>query len=183
MNGIHRSARPWARAGLALCVLALPLTATGVAAAEPVGITPVLECVAVDPDGGYTAVLGYDNPSAGSVPVPHGQENRITPGHLQGSQPTSFLPGRQRGVFSLTVEHGAPVLRWTLDGTTAVLSPRGEGCPPATEMPVDGNGTGLAVGLGAAGLIGVVLVRRMQRQVAVADPSLAGPARPEDDHA
>jgi hypothetical protein len=181
MSGIRRSARPWARAGLVLGLVAGPLSGTGVAAAETRSVTPVIECVILHPGGGYTAVLGYDNPSTGTVTVPVGPENKITPASAVGGQPDTFLPGRQRGVFSLTVANGTPTLRWTLDGSTASVQPRESTCPPPTEMPADGNGTGLAIGLGAAGLVGWLVVRRTQRRTAAA--AVAGPVHPEADHA
>jgi hypothetical protein len=116
--------------------------------------------------GAYTAVLGYDNPSGSKVTVPRGASNKFTPTRYDGNQPTTFLPGRQRGVFSLTVDH--PSVKWKLDSSTLRLDRNATRCPPSTEMPEQGNGTGIAVGLLAGGVLGVFLVRRMQRRLTAA---------------
>ncbi len=169
MSGIRRGARARLRACLALLVAAAPLTGTGVASAAPSTITPVLECVVVHGSGSYTAVIGYSNDSGETVTVPYGAQNKFTPTRFDGSQPTTFAPGRQRGVFSVTVDH--PSVKWMLEDATLWLDADGPRCPPPTEMPADGNGTGLAVGLGVAGLVGLALVRRMQRRTTPVTPA------------
>jgi hypothetical protein len=162
---------------LALCFLAAPLAAPGVAAAAPASVTPVLECIAPDPAGGFIAVLGYSNPSSTSVTVPRGAKNKFTPTRYDGAQPTTFLPGRQRGVFSVRITH--PHVKWMLQGTQLVLVGSAPTCPPSTEMPGSGNGTGPAIGLLAAGVVGLVMARRMTTRLS------AVPRRPVQnaDHA
>jgi hypothetical protein len=170
MSGIRRGARARLRACLALVVAAAPLTGTGVATAAPPAptITPVLECVVVHDAGSFTAVIGYSNDSGQTRTVPYGAQNKLTPTRFDGSQPTTFAPGRQRGVFSVLVDH--PSVKWMLEDATLWLDADGPRCPPPTEMPAEGNGTGIAVGLGVAGLVGVALVRRVQRRATPAAP-------------
>jgi hypothetical protein len=46
---------------------------------------------------------------------------------------------------------------WTHDGSAAT-------CPSSTELPEEGNGTGPAIALVAAGLVGGVVVQRARRR-------------------
>lgn len=147
------------RVALALLVAAVPLGSSGMAAAAP-AVTPVLECVVPQGSRTFTAVLGYSNTSARTVTVPFGSSNKLTPTRFDGGQPTSFLPGRHRGVFSVRVDH--PSVTWMLQGTHLRLDPDASRCPPSTEMPGDGNGTGPVVAVGIAGVVAALLVRRMR---------------------
>jgi hypothetical protein len=55
-------------------------------------------------DGSRTFLVGYLNRNlARAVDVPIGPDNRIEPGGPDLGQPTHFLPGRQWGMFTLTV--------------------------------------------------------------------------------
>jgi hypothetical protein len=55
-------------------------------------------------DGSRTFLVGYLNRNlARAVDVPIGPDNRIEPGGPDLGQPTHFLPGRQWGVFTVTV--------------------------------------------------------------------------------
>lgn len=183
MRTIGATARAWGRLGLVSCFVTVSLVGgSGVATAEPSPITPVLECVVVDPSGDYTAVLGYDNPSGTPVTIPHGASNRISPSRYDGQQPTTFLAGRQRGVFSVTFSNGHP--KWTLQGSSVTLTDETTTCPSPTEMPVEGNGMGLVIGVGVAGLLGVVMIRRLQRRLAAGIvPAAVGSIGLEADHA
>jgi hypothetical protein len=175
MGGIRQQARALARYSLALCVFAVPLAGTSIAAAAPSPITPIIECVVVHPSGGFTAVLGYSNSSSASVTVPRGPANKLTPTKYDGNQPTTFLPGRQRGAFSVTVNH--PSVKWKLQGLTLHIDDNATRCPPSTQMPEQGNGTGIVVGLLVGAAVGVFLIRRMQRRL-IADAAATSPASP-----
>lgn len=154
---------------LALCCFAVPLAGPGVATATPASVIPVVDCITVDRSGDFTAVLGYSNPSSVSVTIPHSSKNKLTPTRYDGNQPTTFLPGRQRGVFSVRIT--TPHAKWMLQGSTVVIDTKASRCPPATEMPGTGNGTGPAIGLLAAGVVGFVLLQRVRKRLTDAAPA------------
>ncbi len=55
-------------------------------------------------DGSFTLSFGFYNRNSEEImEIPVGPDNRIEPAELNGPQPTSFTPGRERGVFALTV--------------------------------------------------------------------------------
>jgi hypothetical protein len=55
-------------------------------------------------DGTHNFLIGYLNRNFGqAVDVPIGPSNRIEPGGPDHGQPTHFLPGRQTGVFMITM--------------------------------------------------------------------------------
>lgn len=71
-----------------------------------------------NPDGGRTFLVGYLNRnSAQELDIPIGPDNRIEPGGPDRGQPTHFLPGRQHGMFTVTVpDNFTPEQRltWTI---------------------------------------------------------------------
>jgi hypothetical protein len=71
-----------------------------------------------NPDGSHTFLVGYYNRNIKqAMDVPIGPNNRIEPGGPDMGQPTHFLPGRQTGVFTITVPKAfAPEqkLTWTI---------------------------------------------------------------------
>ena len=73
------------------------VTVTGTLAA----VSPVLECVAAQPDGTFVAWFGYRNPNASPVTLAVGTTNRFTPTPANRGQPTVFQPGRQVRVFTV----------------------------------------------------------------------------------
>jgi hypothetical protein len=164
------------RVVLAGLAVALTLTATpGVAVAGgtyyPSGrIDPLVDCVRKDSGGTYTVVLGYTNPGATTV-VPLGSWNAISPAKADGGQPTTFRSGTQHGVLSVTLTsseylYGGPY--WYLDGNMVFFGSIWNGsvpaCPSGTQLPGDGNGTGIAIGLVLAAGVGVLVVRRVTRR-------------------
>jgi hypothetical protein len=71
-------------------------------------------------------LVGYYNRNLKQeMEIPAGPNNRIEPGGLDRGQPTHFLPGRQWGVFTITVpkDFGEKRLTWTLvaNGQTTVI--------------------------------------------------------------
>ncbi len=89
-------------------------------------------------DGTYNLLVGYFNRNLEkAVDIPVGADNYVEPAGPDKGQPTHFLPGRQWGVFTITVpaDFGNSALIWTLslDGeTTKVpmrLAPRWEVSP------------------------------------------------------
>ena len=67
-------------------------------------ITPAYEGWYDNADGSHTFLIGYYNRNVRTaLDIPVGPNNRIEPGGPDMGQPTHFLPGRQTGVFSITV--------------------------------------------------------------------------------
>lgn len=68
-------------------------------------------------DGTFSILLGYYNRNQKQdLEIPVGPNNRIEPGGPDQGQPTHFLPGRQWGMFTVTVpkDFGTNKLTWTL---------------------------------------------------------------------
>ena len=77
-------------------------------------------------DGTFSILLGYYNRNQKQdLEIPVGPDNRIEPGGPDQGQPTHFLPGRQWGLFTVTVpkDFGTSKLTWTLvaSGQTMVV--------------------------------------------------------------
>lgn len=90
-------------------------------ALEPRGSTgeavwPAYEGWSRNDDGSLTLLLGYFNRNDEIVEIPVGDDNRLGPGDADQGQPTHFLPGRNWGVFSITVppERAEEKLTWTV---------------------------------------------------------------------
>src|SRR3712207_6411123 len=103
-SSLVRGART--RLGRAALVAVLALLAV-VAAPGPASatgsVTPILDCLRQNPNGSYTAVLGYTNTSRSPVTIPRGTWNRISPAGYDGSQPTVFQPGTRHGAVTVTI--------------------------------------------------------------------------------
>lgn len=71
-----------------------------------------------NPDGSHVFLVGYYNRNLGeAVDIPVGPKNHIDPGGPDQGQPTHFLPGRQVGVFTITVPKAFTAeqrLTWTI---------------------------------------------------------------------
>ena len=80
-----------------------------------------------NPDGTNTILIGYYNRNTKQVlDIPIGPNNRVDPGGPDRGQPTHFIPGRQWGVFTITVpkDFGAEKkLTWTIvaNGKTTAI--------------------------------------------------------------
>jgi hypothetical protein len=67
-------------------------------------VSPVYEGWYSNPDGSYTLSFGYMNRNSQEVlEIPVGPSNRFEPLPPDQGQPTTFLPRRQYGVFTVTV--------------------------------------------------------------------------------
>lgn len=89
-------------------------------------ITGAFEGWFPNPDGTFRLLLGYYNRNQKqTIDILPGPDNRIEPDGPDRGQPTHFLPGRQWGVFTITVpkDFGEKKLTWTLiaNGKTAVI--------------------------------------------------------------
>ncbi len=100
---------------------------------EQADVRPVLECVAANADGTYTAYFGYENRHGEPVTIPRGARNRLTPASYDGQQPTAFpmpnaVPGRPGRTpfypghaYAVTFPAGTQVV-WTLGRRTSTAS-------------------------------------------------------------
>jgi len=66
-------------------------------------IAPFLEGWYVNPDESISYSFGYNNLNDSTVEIPLGEMNVITPAKYDGMQPTVFLAGKHRGMFTVTV--------------------------------------------------------------------------------
>jgi hypothetical protein len=70
-----------------------------------------------NPDGTFNILIGYYNRNLKQdLDIPVGPNNKVEPGGPDQGQPTHFLPGRQWGVFTITVpkDFGDKKLTWTI---------------------------------------------------------------------
>jgi hypothetical protein len=120
MKSVVRFCAALALAGLASGVL---LHAQLQLPAEPPkqfgsGVTGAFEGWFDNPDGSHNFLVGYLNRNrAQAVDIPIGPNNRIEPGGPDMGQPTHFLPGRNVGMFIVTVPKDFTPqqrLTWTL---------------------------------------------------------------------
>ena len=151
-------------------IAALGLVFTpGTASAAP-GVSPIVDCYRDNGDGTVWVVLGYKNTTGSSTTISYGSANQFYPSRLHGQQPEQFAAGTVHGAFTVRLAyHEVADARWALNGTTLRYSHNAQYatvCPPTTQLPADGNGTGTAVALGAAGVIGAGVLYRFRRRVA-----------------
>lgn len=99
-------------------------------------VIPVLECTTNYNNGTCYSLFGYVSDC--DEPVQHsicGSDNYFTPSPKDRGQPTIFLPGRQKRVFSVVwscpTNHAH--LSWTLDGTTTTASSASCSCDEGPE--------------------------------------------------
>jgi hypothetical protein len=90
------------------------------------GVTGAFEGWYKNPDGTSNILIGYYNRNLKQdLDIPVGQNNKIEPGGPDQGQPTHFLPGRQWGVFTITVpkDFGDKRLTWsiTVNGKTNTI--------------------------------------------------------------
>ena len=82
-------------------------------------ITGAFEGWFANPDGSRTFLVGYLNRNVDqALDIPIGPNNRVEPGGPDMGQPTHFLPGRQWGMFTVTVPNDFTTpdqrLTWTI---------------------------------------------------------------------
>ena len=90
-------------------------------------IAPFLEGWYLNDDQTITYSFGYLNMNEETVEIPIGEGNSIEPAEFSGMQPTVFLPGRRRGMFTVTV----PASRREDDVWWRITNPNGQ----VTEVP------------------------------------------------
>jgi hypothetical protein len=79
-------------------------------------VIPVYEGYYTNPDGTTVVSFGFFNRNAKEeVVIPTGPNNKFDPAPADRGQPTSFVPRRQSGAFTVTLPKGAEkTLTWTL---------------------------------------------------------------------
>lgn len=90
------------------------------------GVTGAFEGWFKNQDGTFSLLFGYYNRNQKEdLEIPIGPENHIDPGGPDRGQPTHFLPGRQWGIFTVTVppDFASNKLTWTLisNGQTTAI--------------------------------------------------------------
>ena len=158
------------RAGVAGLVAATAVVASPGTALAAGTITPLLDCWTVS-GSTTTLVLGYSNTkSKAAVYDVGGSSNHWSPARYDGPQPDTFEVGTSHGSFSVQMDSAdVPTATWTLGSTTLDVSDAmaaTSSCPPGTALPADGNGTGWAITLVAAGGFGLVALHRGRRRAA-----------------
>jgi hypothetical protein len=100
-------------------------------------LRPILECVFPCGVGRFTAVFGYQNDEGRTLVLPAGgPDNFFRPAPRRRGQPSRFLPGRHRNVFSV---HGINAITWTLGNRTLRARPDFAPCETdfaATDAPL-----------------------------------------------
>ena len=97
-------------------------------------VRPVLECVADNGDGTFTARFGTLNDNATTTTLPIGSKNQFAPSPRDRNQPTVFAPGRQVATFE--VDYESRFLVWKLGRRTATAGTRSPACPTAAPQVV-----------------------------------------------
>jgi hypothetical protein len=128
-------------------MLTLAVTSPAHAAEGNGPVRPVLECVAANGDGSYTAVFGSYNPSANEITIPVGPHNFFEGERPDVGQPTVFRADRQVATFSLPFRTGT--VTWNLAGRTATASVTGPPCNNGPEVSEAGMPVLLAVAMAA----------------------------------
>ncbi len=144
----------------ALAAIAASIAVGGVtlgaqaAQADPLPLTPTLDCVAVSGTGAnelFTAYFGYTNTGPVSIAFPIGDFNQTFPGSADQGQPTIFDIGAYPKVFTVTFDPVVtPSITWLLNGVAVTATSASPQCAPGITVPASG------VSATAATLNGVV---------------------------
>jgi len=95
---------------------------------KPEKVIPILECVAENPDGTFTAHFGYENPNPYVVVIDSRHQNTFHPGPtFRTGQPEYFAPGLVEDIFIVLFDGNG--LTWTLDGNAVTANRNSPGCP------------------------------------------------------
>ena len=154
-----RRMRTWfgSAALLAIAVGAFLMAGTGIASAHK--ILPSVACVYHDTGTGqYNSEWSYNNDAGSNTFYAVGGSNYFSPSPQDRGQPTTFLPGQNNNVLTVTW-NGSGGLTWTVDGNSATATTSSTKCS-TNPVPIVGVQTILWVALAIAGTGGVVLYRR-----------------------
>jgi hypothetical protein len=122
-------------------------------AASSGALTPLLNCVTVDPQSGdVTAYFGYSNTLGAGQVVAVGDNNQLFPVDAFQGQPTVFNEGTYPQVFAVTYDPTIfPSIFWILNGQEATADDSSPTCVSGVTSPATD------VTAGAAVLTGVVV--------------------------
>jgi len=84
------------------------------------GISPIFDGWEELPDGSRLFYFGYINRSNVEVAIPIGAANGFGPDPADRGQPTSFLPGRHKHVFTIPAKDPKAKLTWTVRSDAGV---------------------------------------------------------------
>lgn len=178
-----RTGARFARLGAIGVIAALTMIFSPGTASATGTVAPIVDCYRDNGDGTFWVVLGYNNTTGKQQVYSYGTTNQVYPTRLQGQQPKQFANGTVHGAWTVRLtwsEIFQQDARWVLNGQTLRYSyyvQYATVCPPTTVLPADGNGTGTAVALGAAGVVGAAVVYRFRRRIArMADGTTAAAA-------
>jgi hypothetical protein len=94
---------------------------------KPQKVIPILECVAENPDGTFTAHFGYDNPNPYVIVIDSRHDNAFHPGPVfRTGQPEYFAPGRVEDFFAVLFDGNG--LTWVLDGNAVTANRNSPRC-------------------------------------------------------
>lgn len=94
---------------------------------KPEKVIPILECVAENSDGTFTAHFGYENPNPYVIVIDWRHQN-FDPGPIfRTGQPEYFAPGRVEDWFRVLFDGND--LTWTLDGNAVTANRNSPRCP------------------------------------------------------
>lgn len=99
--------------------------AASAARAQTGSVIPILECVEPVEGGAHRAYLGYNNTTGSEQFIRSGtSRNYFLPGAVDRGQPSLYLTGERRAVFSTVIffSEDAPTRTWHLDGATVLIS-------------------------------------------------------------
>ncbi|MGY1774107.1 hypothetical protein [Blastococcus sp. SYSU D00813] len=167
-----RTGARFARLGAIGIIAALTMIFSPGTASATGTVSPIVDCYRDNGDGTYWVVLGYNNTTGRQQIYNYGTANQVYPTRLQGQQPKQFATGTVHGTWRVLLTHSEIFYqdaRWVLNGQTLRYSyyvQYATVCPPTTVLPADGNGTGTAVALGAAGVVGATVLYRFRRRLA-----------------
>jgi hypothetical protein len=75
-----------------------------------------------------SVVIGYENPNQFPMSLPIGPLNQLSAGASTTAQPTTFLPGFNKGVTTVTLIDSSSAQIWTLNGKSVSLDQKLRSC-------------------------------------------------------
>lgn len=81
-------------------------------------LLPKINCAYIDGSGNIVSKLGYVNNTASTITKTIGTDNQVSPTPADRGQGTSFAPGTNNNLFTMTNSGSAS---WTLNGLTVVV--------------------------------------------------------------
>ncbi len=100
-------------------------------------VIPFTEGWYANDDGTVTVSFGYHNRNEAVITIPRGEDNFLDPADFDGMQPEVFDPGRQHGVFAVTIpaeEADDTTVWWRLRSANEQLEVPGDRGSTAYEL-------------------------------------------------